>query len=50
MFVVFDIEIVMLLGFLVSGFISFVLFFLVFFFMIVGLYIEWFFGKLIWSL
>jgi NADH-ubiquinone oxidoreductase chain 3 len=45
-FVVFDVEIVMLLGFVVGGSFFFFTLILLFFFLVFGLYIEWFFNKL----
>lgn len=49
MFVVFDLEIVILLGVLVSDFGSFMSFIWVFVFILGGFYIEWWFGKLVWA-
>lgn len=48
MFVIFDLEIVMFLGILISDFFSFVSFVFIIFFIIGGFYIEWYYGKLIW--
>nr|YP_010705368.1 NADH dehydrogenase subunit 3 [Rhabdias kafunata]WCQ82416.1 NADH dehydrogenase subunit 3 [Rhabdias kafunata] len=48
MFVVFDLEIVMFLGILVSDMSSFVSFVFLFFFILGGFYMEWWYGKLIW--
>ena len=48
MFVIFDLEIVMFLGLLVSDFSSFLVFLLLIFFVFGGFYIEWCYGKLIW--
>ena len=47
-FVIFDLEVVILLGFLVSSYYSLVMFYLIFFFILFGFYIEWFMGKLLW--
>lgn len=49
MFIIFDLEIVMFLGVLVSDVNSFISFFLLFFFIVFGFYMEWFYGKLVWS-
>jgi NADH-ubiquinone oxidoreductase chain 3 len=49
-FIIFDVEIVILLGFLIRSLVSFFRFFLVFFFILGGLYLEWFFNKLDWVL
>ncbi len=49
-FVVFDVEIVMLLGAIIRSKGALFSFFLVFIFMLGGLYLEWFFNKLNWSL
>nr|YP_009092398.1 NADH dehydrogenase subunit 3 [Aphelenchoides besseyi]AII79376.1 NADH dehydrogenase subunit 3 [Aphelenchoides besseyi] len=48
MFVIFDVEIVMVLGFILSDFSSLFIFFFVFLFILFGLYMEWFFMKLMW--
>nr|YP_009229278.1 NADH dehydrogenase subunit 3 [Allodiplogaster sudhausi]ALT06539.1 NADH dehydrogenase subunit 3 [Allodiplogaster sudhausi] len=48
MFVIFDLEIVMFLGVLVSDINSFMSFLLVIFFIVGGFYMEWWYGKLIW--
>nr|YP_003433805.1 NADH dehydrogenase subunit 3 [Metastrongylus pudendotectus]ACX85131.1 NADH dehydrogenase subunit 3 [Metastrongylus pudendotectus] len=48
MFVVFDLEVVMFLGLLVSDLSSLIGFFFLFFFVLIGFYMEWFYGKLIW--
>nr|QNJ60282.1 NADH dehydrogenase subunit 3 [Phasmarhabditis hermaphrodita]QNJ60284.1 NADH dehydrogenase subunit 3 [Phasmarhabditis hermaphrodita]QNJ60286.1 NADH dehydrogenase subunit 3 [Phasmarhabditis hermaphrodita]QNJ60288.1 NADH dehydrogenase subunit 3 [Phasmarhabditis hermaphrodita]QNJ60290.1 NADH dehydrogenase subunit 3 [Phasmarhabditis hermaphrodita] len=48
MFVIFDLEIVMFLGVLVSDMSSFISFLLMFLFIFVGFYMEWWYGKLIW--
>ena len=48
MFVIFDLEIVIFLGLLVSDFSSFVSFIMLVFFIFGGFYIEWWFGKLVW--
>lgn len=47
-FVIFDLEIIMFLGILVSDFNSFFSFILVIIFILGGFYIEWWYGKLIW--
>lgn len=47
LFVVFDVEVVMLVRLVVVDFSSFLLFWLVLLFVLVGLYVEWFFNKLI---
>jgi NADH-ubiquinone oxidoreductase chain 3 len=47
MFVVFDVEVVLLLGLLLGDFSSFFCFCFVFFFLLFGLYLEWFFNKLV---
>nr|ADG04428.1 NADH dehydrogenase subunit 3 [Angiostrongylus vasorum] len=48
MFVIFDLEIVMFLGLLVSDISSFFGFMLLLLFVLVGFYMEWFYGKLMW--
>nr|YP_009550282.1 NADH dehydrogenase subunit 3 [Heterorhabditis indica]YP_817456.1 NADH dehydrogenase subunit 3 [Heterorhabditis bacteriophora]ABJ80700.1 NADH dehydrogenase subunit 3 [Heterorhabditis bacteriophora]AZU95941.1 NADH dehydrogenase subunit 3 [Heterorhabditis bacteriophora]QAA11086.1 NADH dehydrogenase subunit 3 [Heterorhabditis indica]QAA11098.1 NADH dehydrogenase subunit 3 [Heterorhabditis bacteriophora] len=48
MFVIFDLEIVMFLGVLVSDMSSFVSFLLLFVFILSGFYMEWWYGKLVW--
>nr|YP_010415416.1 NADH dehydrogenase subunit 3 [Allodiplogaster sp. MY-2022]URY63366.1 NADH dehydrogenase subunit 3 [Allodiplogaster sp. MY-2022] len=48
MFVIFDLEIVMFLGILISDFFSFVSFVFIIFFIMGGFYMEWYYGKLIW--
>nr|YP_009240275.1 NADH dehydrogenase subunit 3 [Haemonchus placei]AMO01509.1 NADH dehydrogenase subunit 3 [Haemonchus placei] len=48
MFVIFDLEIVMFLGLLMSDLNSFVSFLMLMFFIFAGFYMEWRFGKLIW--
>lgn len=47
-FVIFDLEIVIFLGILVSDIRSFISFLLIFTFILGGFYIEWWYGKLIW--
>lgn len=47
-FVIFDLEIVIFLGILVSDVFSLLSFFLLIFFILGGFYIEWWYGKLIW--
>jgi len=47
-FVIFDLEIVILLAVLISGFSSFLSFLFLFFFIIGGFYMEWYYGKLVW--
>lgn len=49
MFVIFDVEIVMLVGLLLVDFSSFLVFWLIFLFVLFGLYLEWFFNKLVWT-
>lgn len=49
-FVIFDLEVVILIGFLISSLYSFYLFNLIFFFVLGGFYMEWYFGKLVWIL
>nr|YP_009050531.1 NADH dehydrogenase subunit 3 [Parafilaroides normani]AIG23799.1 NADH dehydrogenase subunit 3 [Parafilaroides normani] len=48
MFVIFDLEVVMFLGLLISDFSSLCVFFLLFVFVLGGFYMEWSYGKLIW--
>nr|AJL34385.1 NADH dehydrogenase subunit 3 [Caenorhabditis nigoni] len=48
MFVIFDLEIVMFLGILVSDLSSYVSFLLMFVFILGGFYMEWWYGKLVW--
>ena len=48
MFVIFDLEIVMFLGLIISDVSSFVSFFLLILFIFGGFYMEWWYGKLIW--
>nr|ARV88280.1 NADH dehydrogenase subunit 3 [Caenorhabditis sp.] len=48
MFVIFDLEIVMFLGILVSDMSSLVSFLMMFLFIFGGFYMEWWYGKLIW--
>nr|YP_009024232.1 NADH dehydrogenase subunit 3 [Oesophagostomum columbianum]AGL61174.1 NADH dehydrogenase subunit 3 [Oesophagostomum columbianum] len=48
MFVVFDLEIVMFLGLLISDFSSFMSFLMLILFIFGGFYMEWWYGKLIW--
>jgi len=47
-FVLFDLELVLFLGFLISDFGSSFLFFIYFFFILFSFYLEWFLGKLFW--
>lgn len=47
-FVIFDLEIVIFLGILVSDINSIVSFTLLILFIVGGFYIEWWYGKLIW--
>ena len=47
-FVIFDLEIVIFLGILVSDINSFIRFLMIFTFILGGFYIEWYYGKLIW--
>lgn len=46
-FVIFDVEIVIILGFVVSDFNSYISFFFIFLFILGGLYLEWFYLKLV---
>nr|YP_004300495.1 NADH dehydrogenase subunit 3 [Pristionchus pacificus]ADZ52298.1 NADH dehydrogenase subunit 3 [Pristionchus pacificus] len=48
MFVIFDLEIVMFLGIMVSDMSSFFSFLMVMSFIVGGFYMEWWYGKLIW--
>ena len=48
LFVVFDLEVVLFLGVLVSDFSSVGVFLVVLGFLVGGLYMEWVFGKLVW--
>nr|UXK95528.1 NADH dehydrogenase subunit 3 [Macropostrongyloides mawsonae] len=48
MFVIFDLEIVMFLGLLVSDVSSMISFLLLMLFIFGGFYMEWYYGKLIW--
>nr|YP_002725700.1 NADH dehydrogenase subunit 3 [Bunostomum phlebotomum]ACL50526.1 NADH dehydrogenase subunit 3 [Bunostomum phlebotomum] len=48
MFVIFDLEIVMFLGLLISDFSSFFSFLILMIFIFGGFYMEWWYGKLIW--
>nr|AJW75168.1 NADH dehydrogenase subunit 3 [Oscheius chongmingensis] len=48
MFVIFDLEIVMFLGILVSDMSSFISFLMMFIFILGGFYMEWWYGKLVW--
>nr|YP_002725712.1 NADH dehydrogenase subunit 3 [Ancylostoma caninum]ACL50538.1 NADH dehydrogenase subunit 3 [Ancylostoma caninum]QTJ30046.1 NADH dehydrogenase subunit 3 [Ancylostoma caninum]BAV82601.1 NADH dehydrogenase subunit 3 [Ancylostoma caninum] len=48
MFVIFDLEIVMFLGLLISDFASFVSFLMLIIFIFGGFYMEWWYGKLVW--
>lgn len=47
-FVIFDLEIVIFLGILVSDMNSFIRFIIMFVFILGGFYMEWYYGKLIW--
>ena len=47
-FIIFDLEVVLFLGLLISDFSSFLSFFLLIFFILGGFYMEWYMGKLIW--
>lgn len=47
-FVIFDLEVVMLIGLLIRNFTFFVGFFVVLIFVLGGFYMEWYFGKLAW--
>lgn len=48
MFVIFDLEVVILMGLLMRNFTFFIGFVVVLFFVFGGFYIEWYFGKLAW--
>nr|BAV78672.1 NADH dehydrogenase subunit 3 [Steinernema kushidai] len=48
MFVIFDLEVVMFIGILISDFSSFVSFLLLLSFVLGGFYMEWWYGKLAW--
>lgn len=48
MFVIFDLEVVILIGFMIARFNSIFLLILILIFTMGGFYIEWYFGKLIW--
>nr|YP_009026497.1 NADH dehydrogenase subunit 3 [Rhigonema thysanophora]AGZ90405.1 NADH dehydrogenase subunit 3 [Rhigonema thysanophora] len=48
MFVIFDLEIVMFLGVLVSDMSSFLSFLFLLLFIVGGFYMEWWYGKLVW--
>ena len=48
MFVIFDLEIVIFLGLMLRDFNSFISFLLLILFILIGFYIEWWYGKLIW--
>ena len=47
-FVIFDLEVVIFLGILISDITSFFSFLLIFTFILGGFYIEWYYGKLVW--
>lgn len=47
-FVIFDLEVVILIGFLMSDLSFYLNFLLIIIFVIGGFYIEWYFGKLVW--
>lgn len=47
-FVIFDLEVVILMGFLVSDLRFYLNFILILTFVLGGFYMEWFFGKLVW--
>ena len=47
-FVIFDLEIVIFLGLIISDIRSIVRFFMLIIFIFGGFYIEWWYGKLIW--
>nr|CAD90567.1 NADH dehydrogenase subunit 3 [Strongyloides stercoralis] len=49
MFVVFDLEIVIFIGILISDLNSFVCFFFLFFFLFLFFYMEWYYGKPVWN-
>nr|YP_009003409.1 NADH dehydrogenase subunit 3 [Toxascaris leonina]AGO85902.1 NADH dehydrogenase subunit 3 [Toxascaris leonina]QOS04443.1 NADH dehydrogenase subunit 3 [Toxascaris leonina]QST20098.1 NADH dehydrogenase subunit 3 [Toxascaris leonina] len=48
MFVIFDLEVVMFVGILVSDLNSLVSFFMLLLFILGGFYMEWWYGKLVW--
>lgn len=47
-FVIFDLEVVILIGLIIRRFYSILVFFFILIFILGGFYIEWYFGKLIW--
>nr|BAV12992.1 NADH dehydrogenase subunit 3 [Parastrongyloides trichosuri] len=49
MFVIFDLEIVMFLGVIISDLNSFFSFLVLIFFVLLGFYMEWWYGKLLWA-
>nr|WEM32175.1 NADH dehydrogenase subunit 3 [Anisakis simplex] len=48
MFVIFDLEVVMFVGILISDISSLLSFLMLLFFILGGFYMEWWYGKLIW--
>nr|QCG69218.1 NADH dehydrogenase subunit 3 [Toxascaris leonina] len=48
MFVIFDLEVVMFVGILVSDLNSLISFFMLLLFILGGFYMEWWYGKLVW--
>nr|QPF22253.1 NADH dehydrogenase subunit 3 [Ophidascaris sp. CYZ-2020] len=48
MFVIFDLEVVMFVGILVSDLSSLISFLILLFFIMGGFYMEWWYGKLVW--
>nr|YP_009642626.1 NADH dehydrogenase subunit 3 [Heterakis dispar]QCI56232.1 NADH dehydrogenase subunit 3 [Heterakis dispar] len=48
MFVIFDLEVVMLLGVVVSDISSIISFLMLMVFVVGGFYMEWWYGKLVW--
>lgn len=48
MFVVFDLEVVILVGLVVVDKVYYVVFYILFFFVVGGFLMEWYFGKLVW--
>nr|BCD52148.1 NADH dehydrogenase subunit 3 [Strongyloides sp. EN-2020c] len=49
MFVVFDLEVILFIGILISDLNSFICFLFLFVFLFLFFYMEWFYGKLVWN-
>nr|BCD52136.1 NADH dehydrogenase subunit 3 [Strongyloides sp. EN-2020b] len=49
MFVIFDLEIILFIGILISDLNSYFCFLFLFFFILMFFYMEWFYGKLVWN-